>query len=371
MVCLPHTNTTEAYATCAYTQKIRKFARAMYGCGRDLILYGGEENDALCDEHVVVVTAKQQRRWFGTHDEGDIGRGGFDWDRGPWWDRLNAAALGAIRKRRRDERDLLLVLAGQTHRPLYQALPDMTVAEFGVGYKGIILDRANAYAAFESHAHRHFVYGWHNMEFPARHGDRYAWDTVIPNLFDPEEGVFGDGDGGYLLFVGRLVGTKGPQVASEIAQRLGMRLVVAGHGVEKQGDGWIEFDGGQRAECEYVGTVGIAERAELMAGAVATLMPTFYIEPFGGVAVESMLCGTPVVATNMGAFTETVVEGVTGYRFHTMAEACLAVEKAARLDRWEVRKSALDRFSLDAVAPQYQRWFGQLDQLRDERGWYA
>jgi glycosyltransferase involved in cell wall biosynthesis len=117
-----------------------------------------------------------------------------------------------------------------------------------------------------------------------------------------------------------------------------------------------------------VGAVNAEERASLMGGAAVTLAPTVYVEPFGGVAVESMMCGTPVVTTDFGAFTETVVEGVSGFRFQTLQEAVDATEKAMGLDRVEVHTYAAGRYSLDAVAPMYERWFDNLDGLWGE-GW--
>jgi glycosyltransferase involved in cell wall biosynthesis len=107
-----------------------------------------------------------------------------------------------------------------------------------------------------------------------------------------------------------------------------------------------------------------------MGGAAATLMPTIYVEPFGGVAVESMMCGTPVVTTDFGAFTETVVEGVSGYRFQTLQEAVDRTVLAMELDREAVRQHAVDLYSLDAVEPLYDRWFTNLDGLWGE-GWTA
>ena len=65
VVGLPHTMTNGEYATCAYTEKIRKFCDMMTGGDRRVILYAGEENTAACDEHVVLVTAEQREDWFG------------------------------------------------------------------------------------------------------------------------------------------------------------------------------------------------------------------------------------------------------------------------------------------------------------------
>jgi glycosyltransferase involved in cell wall biosynthesis len=371
VVSLPHTRTNGEYATCAYTTKVERFCRMMTGAGRDVILYSPEGNTAPCDEHVAVVTAEQQERWFGSHDLGDLERGGFDWNpSSPWWSEMNGRTIGEI-GRRRDPRDLLCLIAGQSQQVIADSFMEMTVAEFGVGYEGIILRKRpnglwQSFSAFESHSHRHLVYGLQGW----RRGREY--DTVIPNFFDPEELPAGDGDGGYLLFVGRLIMQKGVATAAQVAQALGMPLVVAGPGATDHGDGWVRYPEGE-ARCDnllYVGAVGVSDRARLMGGAAVLLAPTVYVEPFGGVAVEAMMCGTPAVTTDWGAFTETVHPGVSGYRFQTLQEAVDATEAAAALDRDEVRRYALNRYSLDAVRPMYGRWFDNLDGLWSG-GWSA
>jgi glycosyltransferase involved in cell wall biosynthesis len=103
-----------------------------------------------------------------------------------------------------------------------------------------------------------------------------------------------------------------------------------------------------------------------MGEARCTMVPTLYAEPFGGVAVESMMCGTPVVTTDFGAFTDTVLEGVSGYRFQTLQEAVDATSAAMLLDRETVHQYAVENYSLEAVAPAYERWFDNLDLLWGE-----
>lgn len=365
----PHTQTTPKYATCAYTQRVVKFCRMMHERGREVILYSGEENEAPCDEHVVVVTNKQQRGWFGKHDENDLDRGGFKgqeaWQpMAPWWSAFNAACVGAIRERM-DATDLLCLSQGWSQKTVVDSIPEMIGAEIMVGYRGIIdYPRLSpVFAAFESQSHRAMVYGekgWN--DFP-----REA-DVVIPNSFDPDELPFGDG-GDYLLFVGRIVERKGLEYAAKIANELGMKLVVAGPGGKKDGP-FLHGEGGswQIDRLKYVGAVGVKRRARLMGGAAALLAPTLYAEPFGGVAVEAMMCGTPVVTTDFGAFTDTVKQGVSGYRFQTLQEAIDATVAAMQLDRRGVRSWAIENFSLDAVRPMYERWFANLDLLWCERG---
>ncbi len=369
VVGLPHTMTNGEYATCAYTEKIRKFCDMMTGRDRKVILYAGEENTAACDEHVVCVTAQEREKWFGPHELGSLERGGFDWNpQSPWWTTMNGRAIGEILKRHHPT-DLLCLSAGQAQQVIADALGPLIVAEFGVGYEGVIHTRQGlspAFAAYESHTHRHLVYGLNRWQNSVR-----EYDTVIPNYFNPAELPYGHG-GDYLLFVGRLIQNKGVATCGQIAAALDMKLIVAGPGATEWGDGFVKYPEGAAyaPKLEYVGAVDAKTRSELMGGAAVTLVPTVYAEPFGGVAVESMMCGTPVVTTDFGAFVETVREGVSGYRFMTLQEAVDATEMAMDLDRGCVERYANEKYSLDAVAPMYDRWFDNLDGLWGA-GWTA
>jgi glycosyltransferase involved in cell wall biosynthesis len=81
-----------------------------------------------------------------------------------------------------------------------------------------------------------------------------------------------------------------------------------------------------------------------------------------------MLCGTPVIASDWGSFTEIVTPDV-GARFRTLKQGVEAVELVRSLRGKQVRQAALDRFSLEAVGPKFTRWFDQLDSLWGQ-GWY-
>lgn len=359
LVGLPHTETIPDFATCAYTQKVGKLAKMLTEAGTRVILYAGEQNSYPCAEHVTLVTRKEQKAWFGKPDLNDLERGGFDWEQeSPWWKAMNGRAAAAILSRA-NQQDLVLLSAGWSQKPIADALASMLCVELGVGYQGFF-----THAAFESEAWRHHAYGLKGVT------DGRWFDTVIPNFFDSEDFPhLNDGDGDYLLYVGRLVARKGVQVAARIADEVGMRLVVAGPGGKwKKGKIVCPELTISGSRLEYVGPVGPAARAKLMAGARALLAPTQYIEPFGGVAVEAMMCGTPAITTDFGAFTETVQEGVSGFRFHTLAEGCEAVERAAMLAPKGIRNYAHRRYSLQSIAPLYERWFQRLDTLWGD-GW--
>lgn len=354
LVSLPHTETTNEFITCAYTQKVVKFGKMMTDFGYEVILYSGEENDTVCAEHVPCFSREERERWYGKHDQNGLW-GNINWDpRQEGWKTMNPRVVRAIRERA-ERNDLVLLIAGKSQEPITHKLLDLVSCEWGVGYEGIFSN----HCAFESHAWRHYLYGKYN--YP--NGRWY--DATIPNFFDPEDFYVAPEKGDYLLFVGRLIERKGPAVAADVAKELGMRLIVAGPGGEilpgnrLRGLG-VELEGDH---IEYVGPVDAQRRSELMAGAVALMAPTYYIEPFGGVTVEAMLSGTPAVTSDWGAFSENVLPGQSGYRFRTLAEGVRAVRQAAELDPQEIRRFALDRFSFEAVAPQFDGWFRQLDGL--------
>lgn len=345
VVSLPHTQTTKAFEWCAYSMKCRKFATFMTSLGHEVFLYAGEHNEADCKEHICCLPEVAQKRLFTDRIPP------FD-PRHSGWMIFAAHAIAEIRERAQPG-DYLCLIGGSAQAPIAGALPELTAVEFGVGYGGVFTN----FRCFESQAWMHTVYG---ATMGAHDADGRFYDTVIPNSFEVEDFPAGDGDCGYLLYVGRLIDRKGLEVVRLVAERTGLPLVVAG-----DGDTALVPKG-----AEYVGLVGPEQRAELMGGALALLAPTLYVEPFGGVAVEAQLTGTPAITTPWGAFTETVEHGLTGYRCHTLADFCHAVEEAPHLPRGYIRERAISLYSTDIVRHQYDAWFAQLDRLKGA-GWYG
>lgn len=217
--------------------------------------------------------------------------------------------------------------------------------EPGVGY-----DRPpwGPYRIYESEAWRHFLWGKYGTSLNDR---RKSW--VIPWAFDPTDWpeVVGATQS-YVSFLGRIVFDKGLETVKAGARALpSVRFCVAGPG--NPGNNWP-------SNVELIGPVYGRERVAFLSGAFAHLCPTEYVEPLGGSAIEAMLCGTPVIASDYGGFTETIVDGVTGYRASTPREWIHGVERASKLDRSRCRASALERFGLDAAAPKYRRAIEQL-----------
>ena len=215
----------------------------------------------------------------------------------------------------------------------------MPVVEPMVGY-----DHCWApFRVFPSYAQQNIIYSkqaehtWNTRFF----------DTVIPHFVSPEDYFVSLFNDDYLLYLGRDAADKGVGIARECADRAGLELKVA-H------SGWTG-----------------KEKAELIASARAVLMPTIYPEPFGYVAIEAQMCGTPVITTDWGAFPETVIHGKTGFRCRTQADFLEAIRLAPTLSRLSIRHSAIERFSMEKIAPIYEKYFLFVWNVSKNGGYYA
>ncbi len=354
LIALPHVQLGNPTTNlCAYSAKNQKFCRMMQG-HHDIIIYAPEGNQIEGATLVSCLSNKERIRIFGKDDPFRLP----SWPTEEQTAKFNQNVIMEMRTRLQPH-DLILLSGGWTHHQVKYAFPNHICCECGVGYEGIMPEN---HIAFESYAWQHHVYAKKGIN------DGRFFDTVIPNYFDPTEfPILNKGKGDYLLFLGRVVLRKGAHIASEIAKASGMKLIVAGAGGKQVGNDIVAPEVTVK-DAEYVGPVNVKERAELLAGAKALLFCTTYIEPFGGVMVEAMMAGTPVIATDWGAPTEVVVPQ-SGFRFRNLREAVEGVERVGRFNPREIRKYAVGRYSLEAVAPQFNRWFSQLQTLWN-RGWY-
>ena len=213
------------------------------------------------------------------------------------------------------------------------------------------------YAAYDDIAH--YVSISAADRHPALH---YA--ATIHHGIHLEQFTLGAGDGGYLLFLGRIHPDKGTHTAIEVARRVGIPLVIAGvvHD-EAYFAAQVEpyLDG---RDVRFVGPVGPAERDRLLGGAIALLHLIGFSEPFGLSVVESLATGTPVIATPLGSLPELVTDGTTGFLVADIDEAVAAVLALDRIDRVRCRHEAETRFGSDRMVEDYERLFTEVVALR-------
>jgi glycosyltransferase involved in cell wall biosynthesis len=181
------------------------------------------------------------------------------------------------------------------------------------------------------------------------------WLANVPNAIDVSSYTFRPDPGEYVLFLGRMSPSKGAHVAARLAKDAGLPLKLVGKNAEPLEQKY--FDEQVRPHLgvgrEYVGEVEHHEKVELICGARATLCPIDWEEPFGLVLIESMACGTPVIATRRGAVPEVVEDGVTGIIVDDWADLGAALEAAERLDPAAMRKAVEERFSPQRMVADY------------------
>lgn len=167
----------------------------------------------------------------------------------------------------------------------------------------------------------------------------------------------------YLAFLGRFCDDKGAHIAVQAALKNGWNLVMAGKVDTDEEKAYFAreiepyLDGRQ---IRYVGEVNHGQKVELLKHAAATLCPLQWPEPFGLVMIESMACGTPVLALRQGSVPEVVRHGETGFVLNTPDELLDAVRHIGRIDRRLCRYDVEERFSVNRMVADYVKIYEQL-----------
>jgi glycosyltransferase involved in cell wall biosynthesis len=352
---LPHTVTSKEYNACAYTQKVLKFAQGMTRRGHEVLHYGHKDSVLECTEHIPVLDNDDLAKAYGSHD---WRKTFFKFDTNDHaYQTFYRNAIAEVGKRKL-KHDFILPFWGSGVRPVCDAHPDLICVEPGIGYAGGHWAR---WKVFESYAIYHAYCGLGNVGTC-----RQDWyEVVIPNYFDPEDFVYRGNDEkeDYFLYLGRVYGGKGCDIAFQAAERAGVRLVVAG-----QKEEGYELP----SHVEYVGYADVEKRKQLMSKAKASFVPSQYVEPFGGVQVENLFSGTPTITTDWGSFAENNLHGITGYRCRTMGDFVDAVKaiQQGKIKSEDCRLFA-NNFSIDSVMPMYEKYFQDILDVYEGKGWYA
>ena len=319
--------------------------------GHEVFLYGAEGSDtSVCAEFIQIISDRERRALLelAPHDNCEYQHVTMEELR-PLWQLSNACAAAEVALRKQP-RDFLLGIGGASQKLVFDFNPSLMPVEYSIGYGGNFCPNR----VFESHAWMHYCWGKQSI-----HDGRF-FDTVIPLFFDPEDFIFEDEADDYFLFVGRFIERKGVAIACQAATAAGVKLKLVGHGGDRQ-----LITGGH----EILGAVDWKTRNELMSKARAVILPTTYIEPFNAAAVEAMMCGTPVISTDWGGFTETVEHGRTGYRCSYLGEFVRAIHMVGILDRQYIRERAVAKYSMWNLRHDYQRYFDRLSLLWTKEGW--
>ncbi|TWO71617.1 glycosyltransferase family 4 protein [Caenimonas sedimenti] len=195
------------------------------------------------------------------------------------------------------------------------------------------------------------------------------WLATIPHGLPPDLYHFHPEAQDYFAFVGRVSPEKGCDRAIEIAIACNTPLRIAAK-VDVHDRPYFE----EKIEplldhplVTFVGEIGDADKDDFIGNAKAFLMPIDWPEPFGLVMIESLACGTPVVAYGHGSVPEIIEDGVTGFVVHDQAQAIAAARDVARLDRRACRDAFERRFTAPVMARHYVERYRALVQEQDAR----
>jgi glycosyltransferase involved in cell wall biosynthesis len=323
----------------------------MQSVGYKVIHYGVQGAETTADEQVDLLTFEELQALSGVKfDEksqkfiGDIANTGM-----PHYIEFNKRAKVELGKRLQPH-DIICLPFGYAHRAAVDGFSNLKV-ETGIGYP----DSFAPYRIFES-------YAWlHNQLGAQKQGVMDYW-FVVPNYYDVSEWDFCDKPEDYYLYFGRICEIKGLNIIREVAKAMpDKKFIICGQG---------EPGPYLASNVEYHPPLHGLERSKLVSRARAVIMPTRYLEPFGGVTAEAGICGVPVIGSAMGSFTETIEHGVTGYRCRILGDYIEGLRLSEALDRKVIADTMRAKYDMFNVAKLYDAAFTQISDLWD-KGWYT
>lgn len=346
---LPHTQTTEEFTTCAFTQKALNLCKMLHRRGHEVIHYGVEGSNPECTENVSVMPQKTWLKEIGGHP----GTSFYNIEQGGKlapYHALFAKNMHAELHKRSGPRftEIICQPWGGAQVTACQGI-DQYQVESGIGYPNSWAE----WRVYESYAWMHMHLGRDQLFG----GKKWYW-AVIPNAFNLANFTPVEKRGEDFLYLGRLNDDKGVLIAIQAAKEAGRKITIVGQGNP------VPFLAGN-PNASYLPPVGVEERRKLLAEAYAVFCPTQFVEPFCGVNVEAQLSGTPVITSDFGVFPETVIHGVTGYRCRSFEQFVWAAKNVDRLKGSDCSDWARANYSLERVAPMYEEFFQQILNVRD------
>lgn len=321
--------------------------------GYEVIEYSNEGSESEANEKVVMLTKEEYEELYGDRKKtdfyGDTAVIGSDGHR-IFEERL----IPALRERLQPT-DIICHPFGHAHEVLTHHFPNHQHVETGIGYATLM---KNSYKIFES-------YTWMSRHQGMEKREGHNYEFVIPNYYDLTEWNYPAQDKSqankkYIAFLGRIGLSKGMNTVKAVADYSPYPILLCGQGDPTP---W------SHPNIHYIGPITGKNRCVFLSNAIALLMPSDFIEPFAGANVEAQLCGTPVISVDNGAFSETIIQGYTGYRCHTLDDYIEAVNNVKYLNRRSIRARAQTEYSLQACGRQYDAAFQKISALH-RSGWY-
>jgi len=360
---VPHTITRKQdFSTCAFTQKVVNLCAMMHRRGHEVIHYGVEGSVVEATESVDIVTHAEWAAHYGARKPFENYDISMDGPRAAYMELYKNRLRWALEKRVAKEpfTEIICLTWNGPQKDGAAGINQFQV-ETGIGYEHTWSD----YRVYESYAWMHMQLGKAGLQ----QGGKWYW-WVIPNAFDvadfPARAAAPDELTNDFLYMGRLNDDKGIPLAVDVCKRIGAKLTLVGQGDPKR---FLEGN----PHVTYHEPVAGLDRARMLNAHRAVFTPSIYVEPFCGVHVEAMLCGTPVITTDWGVFSETILHGANGYRCRSFEQMIWAAKNIDDLTMTEdqLRNHAIFNYSLERVSLMYEECFQAVLNLKFKDGFYT
>ena len=192
------------------------------------------------------------------------------------------------------------------------------------------------------------------------------WQATIYHGLPSDLFQFHPEPGNYLAFLGRASPEKRVDRAIEIARAVGMPLKIAAK-VDRADRRYFKREVEPLLgdpHIEWIGEISDKDKDAFLGNAYALLFPIDWPEPFGLVMIESMACGTPVIAYEGGSVSEVMEDGVTGFIVNDIEQAVEGVRRVRDLDRARCRQIFSKRFTASRMATDYVNVYMRLADSR-------
>jgi glycosyltransferase involved in cell wall biosynthesis len=168
------------------------------------------------------------------------------------------------------------------------------------------------------------------------------WTATVHNGIPVAEYPFQSKKEDYAVFLGRMSPEKAPHLAIDACRDAGVKLVIAAKCTEAEEFAYFEAEIRPRLDIDvhYAGEVKGLKKKQLLASARCLVFPIQWDEPFGMVMVESLACGTPVVALNRGSVPEIVTDGVSGFICESEDDLPESIKRSDVLSPLDCREAA-------------------------------
>ncbi len=212
--------------------------------------------------------------------------------------------------------------------------------------------RRDIFRMFQS-KNQYFISISNTQRKPAPH---LNWIATIYNGIDLKYFPFNPKPKNQTLFLGRILPTKGPDIAIKAAKRAKAKLIIAGS--PNRGDFWKnKIKPLLGKNIQYVGNIPYQKTYKYYGESKVSLCPVQWEEPFGLTFIESMACGTPVIAFDRGAAREVIKDGETGFIVKNIDEMVRAIKKIDKISRRDCRAWVEQNFTIKKMVDEYEKVF--------------